>query len=286
MKILSWLVCLLPRAWVLRLGRCLGWLAFSVLRVRRQVTLENLRQGLELTASERRILARQVYDHLCTGALEFLRLGRLTPRRAAEIMGEEALTRLQALQEQGKGALVLTAHLGNWDLLACCSALSGLKLSVVTRQIKSSWINSYWMEQRAACGVRLLPEGGGATAILRALRNNELVALVLDQHDPGGLELPFFGRPAATATALARLAQRTRCPVVPVFLLRTKEGFRCVVQQPLTVQHTGDDQTDVLENTRLFLEVLEEQIRRTPWQWLWLHRRWKVSDKNIRDSDQ
>lgn len=276
LRILCWIAGGISRPWILRLGRFLGWLAFSVLRVRRTVTLDNIRQALDLSQRERLLLARQVYDQLCTGALEFLGLGRLTPARARAIMGQQSLDRLQALLDRGQGVLVLTAHLGNWDLLACCAALCGLKLSVVTRQIKATWLNRFWMEQRRACGVRLLPEGGGATSILRALRNNEMVALVLDQHDPQGLVLPFLGRPAATGTALARLARRTGSPVVPVFLLRSDQGFQLVVQPLLDLRKSEDLDGDIAENTKLFLDILGDQIRREPHQWLWLHRRWKV----------
>lgn len=286
MKFFAWLVGKMPRIWILWLGRRLGWLAFSVLRIRRDVTLDNIQQALDLPQQERLLLGRQVYDHLCIGALEFLRLGRLTPDRAREIMGQPALARLEELQSRGRGVLVLTAHLGNWDLLACCAALCGLRLSVVTRRIKASWLNNFWMEQRRACGVRLLPEGGGATSILRALRNNEMVALVLDQHAPGEPVQPFFGRPAATGTALARLAQRTGSPVVPAFLFRSDEGFELALQEPLSLQQTDDPESDIAENTKLFLNVIEAQIRKKPHQWLWLHRRWKVSGKKNGDRDQ
>ena len=282
---MAWLACLLPEVWVSPLGRWLGWLAFSVLRVRRGVTLENLRRAsLDLSAARRLELARRIYDHLCAGALEFLRLKRLTPDRAKEIIGPDALARLDGLR-QGRGALVLTAHLGHWDMLACCAALSGLPLTVVTRQIKSSWLNRHWMSQREACGVRLLAEGSAAS-VLRALRNGELVALVLDQHQPGGLELPFLGRPAATNAALARLALRTGAPVVPAFLIRSDDGYRLELGEALSLQQTGDEEADVLENTKRFLQVLQHQVLDHPEQWLWLHRRWKVPPKKNGDSDQ
>ncbi len=285
MSFVAWLACLLPAAWIPRLGRSLGWLAFSVLRVRRGVTLENLRRSsLDLSAPKRRALGRQIYNHLCTGALEFLRLGLLTPGRAREFMGPDTLARLDDLR-QGSGVLVLTAHLGHWDMLACCAALSGLPLNVVTRQIKASWLNGHWMRQREACGVRLLAEGS-ATAVLRALRNNELVALVLDQHQPGGLVLPFLGRPAATNAALARIALSRGAPVVPAFFIRCKDGYKLELGEPIDLARTGDQGADVLENTGRFLQVLERQICRQPEQWLWLHRRWKVPPKKNGDSDQ
>ena len=100
--------------------------------------------------------------------------------------------------------------------------------------------------------------------------------MVLDQHEPGGVPTPFFGRPAATGTALARLARATRVPVVPAYLLRTEDGFELVVGEPLALSHTADRARDILENTRLFTAQIEAQVRRNPEQWLWLHRRWKL----------
>lgn len=263
-------------SWIRRIGCLLGNLVFSVLRVRRRVTLDNIRRSLMLPERQCRRLARKVYQHLCIGALEFLQLGRLTPCRARQILGESGLHRLRQILKGGRGMLVLSAHLGNWDLLACAAALSGFKVNVVTRQIKATWINRYWMAKRRACGVNLLLAHGSARAIVNALRRNEIVAMVLDQHEPGGLPVPFFGRPAATGSALARLARVTGAPVVPAFLLREANGFRLDVQQPLSLARTTSRHSDAFENTRLFSEVLEKSIATCPQQWLWLHRRWKI----------
>lgn len=276
MQLLAWLACALPEAWIRALGRALGAVAWSVLRIRRRTTEDNLQQALGLTAAQARVLGRRCHDHACIGALEFLRLGRLTPHRASQIFGAEALARLQRLQ-QGSGVLVLTAHLGNWDLLACAAGLCGIKLNVVTRQIKAGWLNRFWMAQRAACGVKLLSAQGSALSIRRALLRNEVVALVLDQHEPGGLALPFFGRPAATGAALARLSLSTGCPVVPVFLPWIPgQGYGAVVLDPVHPQATGDTRADLEAHTRRYLAILEQQIQQTPEQWLWLHRRWKL----------
>jgi lauroyl/myristoyl acyltransferase len=111
----------LPGRVVRWLGGCLGFAVFSLLRVRRRVTLDNIDRSLQLSPSERRRLAGRVYRHLCVGALEFLQLPRLTRGRAEELLGDGA-ARLEQLRAD-RGLLVLTAHLGQWDLLACAAAL-------------------------------------------------------------------------------------------------------------------------------------------------------------------
>lgn len=276
-RLLAWWVeRLSPRA-VVRLGNAIGWVVYALLRVRRRVTLSHLRAALGVEGARARRLGRRVYQHMGRGAVEFLGVGALDAASARRLLGS-GLERIADHAGPGRGALVLSAHLGNWDLLACCAALCGLPVNVVTREIKSSWINRYWMSQRARCGVRLLPARGSGRQIVAALRRGELVAMVLDQHEPGGHPAPFFHQPAATTTSLARLARATGAPVVPVFLLRRRQGhgYRLVVHEPLELQRTDSASQDARSNTERFTRVLEQQIRATPEQWLWLHRRWKL----------
>lgn len=276
LRALTCIVSALSLASTRCLGRWLGAFLFSFVRARRKVTLGNLQAALDLPPAAAQRLGREVYAHLATGALEFLQIPALTPRRARAVLGESGLAQLERLLSGGHGLLVLTAHLGNWDLLACAAALCGLKVNVVTRTIKASWLNQFWMAQRAACGVKLWPASGSSLAILAALRRNEIVALVLDQHEPRGSILPFFRRPAATGTSLARLARATGTKVVPAFLLRAPGGYRLEVQDPLPLTKTDDRRQDILRNTLTYLQVIEAAVRRNPEQWLWLHRRWKV----------
>jgi KDO2-lipid IV(A) lauroyltransferase len=276
LRLLTWAACLLPQRWVRRLGRVLGWLTCHVFRVRRRVVRQNLAAAMRLDAVEARRLTRGIYDHLCTGAIEFLRVAALDREEALEVLGGEGVRRLKAHLGDGRGMLVLSAHLGNWDLLACAAARCGLPVNVVTRRIKTGWLDRYWMRARERCGVSLLPDSGSARRVVAALRRGEAVAMVLDQHQPGGTAVPFFGRPAATATSLARLALATGAPVVPVFLVRDGLRFRLRVHDPVQLVRTGRRSTDIIRNTALFVQTLEQEIARYPEQWLWLHRRWKI----------
>jgi Kdo2-lipid IVA lauroyltransferase/acyltransferase len=279
LRLLEHLVCGLSLQGLRRIGRILGRLVFSVLRIRRRVTVGNIQRALGLSAAESVRLARRVYENLGIGALEFMRVGKMTPQHAQAIMGQPGLSKLQQqLERSGRGLLVLSAHLGNWDMLACAAARCGLPVNVITRQIKTGWVNRFWMNRRRECGVNLLPAQGSAVKTVRALRDQEVVALVLDQHEPGGVPTPFFGRPAATGAALARLALATGAPVVPAFLLRTDtdEGFQLQVGEALELSHTGRREIDIKANTQLFTQQIEAQVRLNPDQWLWLHRRWKL----------
>ena len=277
LRLLEYLVCGLSQRGLRKIGRILGRLVFSVLRIRRRVAVGNIQRALGLSAAESLYLARRVYENLGIGALEFMRVGKMTPQHAQAIMGQPGLSKLrQQLERSGRGLLVLSAHLGNWDMLACAAARCGLPVNVVTRQIKTGWVNRFWMNRRRECGVNLLPAQGSAVKTVRALRDQEVVALVLDQHEPGGIPTPFFGRPAATGAALARLAMATGAPVVPAFLLRTDEGFQLQVGEALELSHTGHRNMDIKTNTQLFTHQIEAQVRLNPDQWLWLHRRWKL----------
>jgi KDO2-lipid IV(A) lauroyltransferase len=243
--------------------------------------VENLERSLELPRAAAERLAKRVYAHLATGALEFLQMHRLSVARSRELLGSEFLERIDELR-QGNGLLILTAHLGQWDLLACAAGRCGIPLHVVTRSVKSRWINRLWMERRSRCGVKLLPVYGSARSVVRALKNEEVVAVVLDQHEPAGVPVPFFGRPAATSTALARLARATGAPILPVFLVRAafEGGFRLVGKEPMSVSRSNDRWEDVVEATTRFNRIIEQVVRDHPEQWLWLHRRWKIQSSS------
>jgi KDO2-lipid IV(A) lauroyltransferase len=277
---LVWAAERIPAAWLSRLGAWLGAAVFALLRIRRAYTVEAIERSLALPRTEATRLARRVYRGLGASVFELLRVGRLGREEAESLLGAAGRASLDRLLAKGRGLLVLTGHLGNWDLLACAAARAGYPLHVITRELKATSVNRLWMAARASCGVQLHPARGSARAILRALRRGEVVALVLDQHEPEGEVVPFFGRPAATSRSLARLARATGAPVVPAFLVRAPSagrpvpGYQLVLEDPITLSFGAEG--DLRQATALFNLVLERQIRRYPDQWLWLHRRWKV----------
>lgn len=281
-RLLSWLFCALPERWAAGLGAGLGFLAGSVLRLRRgRAALHLRRAGVGQGERERAAILRGMYRHLGLCLAEFLRLRTWTPQRIADRITLEHFDRLRAAIAAGKGAIVVTAHFGNWDLLACLSALLGVPLHVVTRELKGRAVNGAWMRAREATGLRLHPAAGSAGALLAALRAGEVVAFVIDQHMPGklGVEVPFFGRAAATTDAPAVLAARTGAPVFPAFLFR--EGFerhRLFVGEAIGLCE-GPRKEAARQSTALFSLAVEAAVRERPEQWIWMHRRWKLADR-------
>ena len=185
---------------------------------------------------------------------------------------------LRAALEQGMGVLALTAHLGNWDLLACSQAASGLPLSIVTRRSKNRHVNRFWMESREAFGVGMYADRNSKEQILSDLQQGGVTGFVLDQHMPPKHSTPvtFLGRMCSATPGLAALHLDSGAPVVPVFLTRTSPGrFEVHFEPPVEEQLTGDRERDLRTLTQAYTDVIDRWVAKYPEQWLWVHRRWK-----------
>jgi len=262
------------------LGVVVGGVLWHVVRLRRRVAESNIRMALQVTRREARRLGARTYRHLGLLVIEFMRVRRLSGAYAERLLGQDNVQRLRQIADGGPGAIVVSAHLGDWDLLACCAALCGFDVNVITRKIKNRRINAFWMGERDRCGVTLLEVGPGcARRAVRALQRGGIVAVVLDQHDPHGLVVPFFGRPAATSATAARLALATGAPVVTAFLVRRGGEHALALSSPLETIRTGQRRQDIFINTRRYTEAIEQAIRSDPEQWFWVHRRWKVQPR-------
>lgn len=250
------------------LGAALGWCWYRVLPVRRGVARENLASALpELGDGERERIVAAMYRHLGLTFVELLRFGGRDPGRLGDGLEVVGRGHLDAALAAGRGVLVVTAHLGNWELLVRAGTLCDAPVSVVTKSLRSPVAQAAWSRLRRG-GPRLLADRGSARAIVAALRRNEVVGYVLDQHAPRGVRVPFFGREASTYDGLARLALATGAAVVPVFTWRTANGHAVHIEPAVEVG-------DVVETTRRCTERIEAAVRAHPEQWLWIHRRWK-----------
>jgi len=273
-------------AWVplraaLAAGRAAGRFVYSILRIRRREVEARLAAILGPDAPP----ARAVYEHLGMCLVELLRL-----RSRAQLEGwvrRAGGEHFEAAAARGRGVIVLTAHAGNWDLLAVSEALAGrvgardVSLAIVTRHQRARGVDAVWKAKRARLGVTQIGAGGprSARALLGHLRAGGVVGFVLDQHaGDAGVVVPFFGRPASTDPGLAALALASGAPVVPVFVRRLDDGSHLVQIEPEVPLAPGPTRAArIAASTALFAAMVERAIRRAPAQWLWLHRRWKVS---------
>ena len=270
----------LPARLALAVGRRLGDLTALVLPRRRRVTLANLALAFpELTPAEHRRLAREAWRHLGMTVMELARLLVRPLESTLQELTFEGLAHLHGAMKTDGCALMLTAHLGNWEYLSAAARLTGYPLSIVVRPLDSPVLDAVAERMRRKTGVELIPKRGALRPVLEALRRGRLVGVLLDQNTARheGAFVPFFGHTASTSRSLAVLAVRTGAPVVPIFIAREAPGrHRVVVEPPLPRPAVNGREQAVVELTARCNQAIEAAIRRTPEQWLWSHDRWRT----------
>ena len=190
----------------------------------------------------------------------------------------EGLEHLRAVLERHGRALVLTAHLGNWELLTLAPALTGYPLTVVARALDSPALDAWADRLRRTAGVEVIDKREALRPILHALRRGRLVGVLLDQNASRreGVFVPFFGRAASTSRAVAVLALRTRTPVIPAFTRRLAPGRHQITIQPALPLPASAGNEAVVALTAQCTAAIEAAVRETPDQWLWSHDRWRT----------
>jgi len=262
-----------------RLGSAIGTLIRRISPRHHRIVMTNLRLafGRERTEGELRAIAAACYRHLGKCLMEFIRMPSLTTediRRLVELRGAE---HVEAALAEGKGAILLTGHLGNWEMVGARIAVTGYPLNVIARAQRDRDLTGYIRGTREVAGMRVLHQEVAVRGSLAALRRNELVGILLDQNaGDEGLFVDFFGRLASTASGAAAFALRTRASVLPTFGWRNHDDTHTVVvEPPVPLIQTDDRDRDLLENTARYTKIIEEKIRGHPAQWFWLHKRWK-----------
>lgn len=253
---------------------------FAALAGRRRVALGNIAVAFPgATAGDRRRICRASFQHLGLMLVELCAALTEPPERTLARITVEGLEHLKQPMKTHGRALVLTAHLGNWELLAFAQRLVGVPAAVVVRPLDAPWLDAVADRLRRLAGLELVDKRGALRPVLSALRRGRLVALLLDQNASRheGVFVSFFGRPASTSKSLAVLAVRTRTPVVPMFVYRTEMGqHRLVIHPPLSVDAADDSGRAVTELTQRCTAAVEAAIRVAPDQWLWIHDRWRT----------
>jgi KDO2-lipid IV(A) lauroyltransferase len=273
------LVRFLPLAFLQRLADGVAWLLRGLAPSRQRIARQNLQAafGDRYTPAQYKAIAAEATRGLCRTMIELFKLAYLTPEQVARMVRMEGLEYVEAGLAQGHGVIIITAHFGNWELLGAALGDAGLPGSVIARDSAENFTARRINHSRETHGMQVLTQED-LRGMLRTLQANHILGILPDQHAAfGGIIVDFLGRPAATAVGPATLALRTGCAVIPGFSYRQPDGtYRLRFFPPLELVRTGDREHDVRENTLLFNQVIGEQIREHPEQWLWLHRRWKV----------
>ena len=277
--------CLLPEAGAYRLGDVLASLVYWIDRRHQRVAFENLRIafGSEKDDRERKTIARRSYQHLGRSMAELARVMTSPAERVMELAGFEGLDHFLDAHKKGRGVLYLTAHLGNWELMALAHSLQGYPINFVARPLDNPLLEGLLYRLRTRWGNRVVKKGGALREVLKLLKAGETIGFLLDQNvaPDQGVFVNCFGRPACTHKTLALLALKTGAVVLPIFTFRaSRNEHRMIIEPPVLLEETGDLQRDVVVNSQKFTSVIESYVREHPDQWLWVHRRWKTQPQN------
>lgn len=194
-------------------------------------------------------------------------------RDRVEVIGLETV---HQLRDDGQCGLFISAHFGNWELAGALAGREGFDLTLVYRAANNPWVEDLYRRNRADAGAGQIQKGSeGAREIMQVLKAGGHVAMLVDQKMNDGIPVPFFGRDAMTAPAVARFAHKFNCPVVLAKMERTRGAhFRMTIYPPMDLAATGDTHADNLATMTAINREIESWIRERPGQWLWLHKRW------------
>jgi KDO2-lipid IV(A) lauroyltransferase len=263
-------------------GKGLGTIAYFIPMSRKAVALENIRLSFpRMKERETKRLLRKMYRHFGQMLFEISHVFRMGPHNVDKYVLFEGQEHLINAMGRKKGAFILTAHFGNWELMCAAVSIRFSNTAVVARPADFAPMDRVINELRSRFGTEIIPKQKGMRRILSLVREKKIVGILLDQNVDWyeGAFVPFLGRWACANKGLALLALRTGTPVVPVFAVRQRNGrYRIIFERELELVRTGDKTTDVEENTALFTAIIESYVRRYPDHWFWFHKRWKTKN--------
>jgi KDO2-lipid IV(A) lauroyltransferase len=278
---LARVIARLPRWLLFALGAAVASVAWW-LGIRRRVVLDNLALAFpDRSEAERMAIARATYRWLGRLLAETWHTPSLPPSAMDRIFRPEGWEHMDAARARGKGVILCTAHMGNFEMVAAGLAMRGFPLTIVTRRMGRNFASDLIRNLRARSGVDELVATRGQTlqVALRALKEGRVLGYVIDQNQPAKRAVfpTFFGVPAATSPTPAILALRTGAPVIFAVTIPEPDGnHRVFVEGPLDMPRTGNRDRDVLAFMQDLNDRLERRVRQCPEAWYWLHRRWKT----------
>lgn len=267
---------------VYRLAALLGDTIYYCVPRRKQVVMEGIRIafGDQYTDGEAAAIARSSCHNFFKSRFDFLRVPTLSREdlfSKTTLAGQDHLT---AALRNNRGALLVSAHIGCWEMMGARLAAEGFPITVVSRPRSNPLVTRMWDDIQSGCGMKVLSKFNSMRALLTALRGGEVVGILPDQYGgKNGLLVEFFGRITSMHPVVPLVAQRMDVPVLPCVAPRDgNDVIHITIYPPLQLVNSGRSKEDLRVNTEMLTRVFEDHIREYPDQWLWLHRRWRETD--------
>jgi KDO2-lipid IV(A) lauroyltransferase len=254
---------------------------YALLPKLRKTAETNLRIAFpDWSDAQRKALIRAMLRNLGWMAAEFASFPRYTKENIGQFVVLDGHENFLEAQRRGKGVLILTGHIGAWELSSFAHALYGFPLHYMARPIENTRIDALVNGYRCRAGNQPIFKNESARAMLKILKDAGTIGILADQNTmpEEAVFVDFFGKAASTTTGIARVALHTDAAVVPGYAIWDErlQKYRLRFEPPVELIRTGNLERDILENTRRFAKVLEEIIRKYPDQWVWVHGRWNT----------
>ncbi|MBJ6801694.1 lysophospholipid acyltransferase family protein [Geomonas propionica] len=282
--VISSTVALLPDAVALSVGRGVGRAAFALLGKRRKIAIANFQASLPFlerqpgwqggTAKE---LARGVFENLGCGMVEVCKIYGGRGQQLIDAVEIRGMEHFEAAFAKGKGLIFITAHSGNWELLALAFGVRKHELSVVARRQDNPYLNRMVERIRKSYGNGLIYKEGALRAMFSALKKREVVGLLIDQavQSDWGILADFLGRPAWTMRMPSLIARKSGAPLLPAFMHREGNKSVITIHPEYRLSEAADPEVAAAEDANGLNRYIEDYVVRHPEQWYWVHKRWK-----------
>lgn len=277
-RMMGWIVITFPKRLTYKMAVFIADLFYLFSCRNRKALVENLRHVFpEKEAIIINFYARLTFRNFAKYLVDFFRFDKFDREAMEREVTIEGIEHVQECLKRGQGLITVTAHLGNWELGGVIMALWGYKFNVVALSHGSAKVDELFVRQRANKGVRVIPLGQAASRCLKALKNNELIALLGDRDIDGrGVKVPFFGQEASIPRGPAALSIHTQAPILPGFLVRRREDkFSLILEKALDEVEVTDKEEKIKRLTSGMVKVIEKYIRRYPGQWFMFYPIWK-----------
>ncbi|MFC1724092.1 lysophospholipid acyltransferase family protein [candidate division KSB1 bacterium] len=269
---------LFPHRLAILFADCLALFGFYVIRMRRSVTLDNLRNAFgDKSEKELRKIAYSAYKQFSRMMFEYARFPYFTDKEIIKKVALENEHVLKESLERGKGAIIVSGHFGNWELMAAGIARHGYPVSLLVGEQKNKMVDDAMNNFRKEKGMGIIKMGVAARGVIKAVRDNNFVALLSDQ-DAGrlGTFVDFFGRKASTPGGTAAFALKTGADVIFSITLRIGKCNHKVILEKVEYDDIKDEgKTAIAELTQRYTSRLEHYVREYPDHYFWMHKRWK-----------
>lgn len=271
---------ILPLGIALLFGRILGGTLWFIDKKHRKIAEANFKIAFpEKPDVEVEAAIKKTYKNLGMIVVELCRQHRLNRDNISKIIPRDGLEKVEELLKRDKGVIIIGGHIGSWEMSGFGISAHGLPMNAIGRPLDNPYLDKFLVSRRESSGQKIISKFGGMRDVLRVLKKKECIGLLVDQNaGREGIFVEFFNKIASTWHTTAMLAMKTGAPVIAVSSYREDNYIRhrFIVSDEIEVIKTGNDDEDMITNTRNFNKVLEDIIRQHPEQWLWLHRRWKT----------